>query len=387
MGRAAEVIRKRTSHAIISAATIVLSMVVTAGAADKVGRYLKKPDAWYAGEEAAKKAANVLSHQSESGGWARNADTVTAPFSGKRKEIQGTFDNGATTDELRFLARMYSATRDERYRKAFTKGFDHILKAQYPNGGWPQYYPPPKDSYNRYITFNDDAMVRLMLFLRETYEEPRYGFLDKSRRDAARTAFDRGIQCILRCQVKVNGKLTVWCAQHDEKDFSPRPARNFEPVSLSGSESARIVHLLMSLPNPSPEVIRSVDAAVKWFETVQLRGVRVVVRKDEKSPTGKDRFLVKEPGAKPMWARFYEIGTNRPIYCDRDKVKKYNLSEIGHERRNGYAWLGYWGESLLGKEYPTWKQRLSSPATSPRPATNPAASSSARSFGGHEHDA
>lgn len=55
--------------------------------------------------------------------------------------IEGTFDNAATTGELRVLARAFQVTSDTRYEKAFLTGFDHILEAQYPNGGWPQYYP------------------------------------------------------------------------------------------------------------------------------------------------------------------------------------------------------------------------------------------------------
>jgi hypothetical protein len=43
---------------------------------------------------------------------------------------------------------------------------------------------------------------------------------------------------------------------------------------------------------------------------------------------------------------------------DRDGVPKGSLSEIGYERRNGYAWLGTWPRDLLEKEYPIWKQRV-----------------------------
>jgi PelA/Pel-15E family pectate lyase len=67
---------------------------------------------------------------------------------------------------------------------------------------------------------------------------------------------------------------------------------------------------------------------------------------------------VKDPAAAPLWARFYEIGTNRPLFSDRDGVKKYSLAEIGHERRNGYAWLGTWPRRLLEREFPAWKQKL-----------------------------
>ncbi|MGC4004603.1 MAG: hypothetical protein QM811_16370 [Pirellulales bacterium] len=49
-----------------------------------VGAYLKKPDAWFAGDEAERIAANVLSHQSESGGWPKNVDTTAAPYADDR---------------------------------------------------------------------------------------------------------------------------------------------------------------------------------------------------------------------------------------------------------------------------------------------------------------
>jgi len=55
------------------------------------------------------------------------------------------------------------------------------------------------------------------------------------------------------------------------------------------------------------------------------------------SPAGKgrDKFVVADPSAAPLWARFHEIGTNKPIFRDRDGVPKAFLADIGHERRNG----------------------------------------------------
>ena len=139
-------------------------------------------------------------------------------------------------------------------------------------------------------------------------------------------------------------------------DFSPRPARTFELASLSGAETVGIVRLLMSLDKPSPEVMRAVDAAVAWLGSVKIRGIKVVDEPAPGTPKGRDRKVVNDPGARPMWARFYEIGTNKPIFCGRDGVKKYALAEIEYERRNGYAWLGYWPESLLAA-YPEWKRK------------------------------
>jgi len=346
---------RKVIAAVLLAVTVV--SVDVASGVEGAGRYLKKPAAWFAGSEARQIADNILSYQSDLGGWPKNIDTTASPFIGDKKELKPTFDNSATTDELRFLTRYYNATKDERCRTAFEKGYDYILKAQYPTGGWPQFYPPPGKQYHRYITFNDDAMVRLMNFLRETYSSPAYDFLDQGRKGHAREEFEKGIRCILKCQIKAGGKLTAWCAQHDEKDYSPRPGRSYELVSISGGESVGVVRLLMSLEQPSAEVIQAVEGAVAWFEAAKLKGIKVVMVEDKNAPKGMDKRVLEDPSAPPIWARFYEIGTNLPIFCDRDGVPKRKLSEIGYERRNGYRWLTDGQQSLLEKDYPTWKKK------------------------------
>jgi PelA/Pel-15E family pectate lyase len=153
----------------------------------------------------------------------------------------------------------------------------------------------------------------------------------------------------------VNGKRTVWCAQHDEVDYSPRPARSYELASLSGAESVGILRLLMSLDRPSPEVSRAIQAGAEWFEAAKLTGIRV-------ERVNGDRRVVSDPGAPPLWARFYEIETGRPFFCGRDGVKKYALAEIESERRNGYAWYGEWGRPVA-EEYARWKAKWQPPAS------------------------
>lgn len=345
-------VRKFTSRIAL---VLLLSGPLQAG--DVTGKFLANPEPWFASPEAVKTASNILSYQSELGGWPKNTDTTSKPFQGNRSELKPTFDNHATTDELRFLARIFNSTHDKQYQHAFEMGVDYILKAQYPTGGWPQFYPPDKQ-YHRHITFNDDAMVRVMIFLRELYTSNSYVFLDTLRREAARAAFTRGLDCILKCQIRVNGKLTAWCAQHDEIDYSPRPARAFELVSLSGAESVGITRLLMSVEHPGQDVITAVESAVAWFRVAALKGIRVDEISDPKFPKGNDRQVVADPAAPLLWARFYEIGTNLPIFSDRDGVAKHELAEIGYERRNGYRWLYNWPQPLLNQEYPRWQESI-----------------------------
>jgi PelA/Pel-15E family pectate lyase len=318
------------------------------------GDYSEKPDDWYHSDEARRIADNILSWQSPLGSWPKNVNTKRKPYSGEPNELEGTFDNGATTGELRFLARAFCATGDKRYERAFLKGLDHILKAQYPSGGWPQSYPPGK-GYPRHITFNDGAMIRLMYLLREVVELSNYDFVDVKRLKAAKVSFDRGIECILKCQIRNNNQLTVWCAQHDEVDYRPRPGRTYELVSLSGYESADILQLLMSLDNPSPEAIDAIEAGAGWFASASPLGGKLNGIRQIRMFNG-DRFIIKDPNAPPLWARFYEIGSNRPIFSGRDGVKKYNLDEIEAERRREYRWYGDWGVHVA-KTYAEWKKK------------------------------
>jgi PelA/Pel-15E family pectate lyase len=318
---------------------------------------LDKPDEWFASDEGKELTANILSFQAELGGWPKNIDTVSHPYPGDKKDLEPTFDNSATTDELRFLAHAYRATKNEQHLQAFQRGLDYILSAQYKNGGWPQSFPPGK-GYPRFITFNDDAMVRVLLFVRSVARDDLYDFLPAERRAACQTAFDRAIPCILKCQIRIDGKPTVWCAQHDEVDFRPQHARTYELPSFSGQESVGIVRLLMSLDQPSPEVTASVEGAIAWFEKSKLTGIRQKYERDPLGRRGWNKIVVADTEAKPLWARFYDLEECRPMYVDRDGIPKRDIAEIGYERRNGYSWLTERPRVLLEVEYPAWKQRV-----------------------------
>lgn len=331
----------------------LLALSPLLAADDSARRFLGKPDSWFASAEAKKVADIILSFQTDAGGWPKNTDTISKAYDGDRAKLQPTFDNKATVDELRFMARMVNATPDASYRKSFDRGLAYVLKAQYPNGGWPQFFPLRKGYYDR-ITFNDGAMVRVLQFIREVATEKTYAFLDAKTREACAKAFDRGIACILKCQIVVDGKPAVWCAQHDEKTFAPAKARSYELPSFSGSESVGIVRLLMSIENPSPEVSASIEGAVAWFEAHKITGQRL---EPTRSLLGeKDLVMKPDPQAPALWARFYDLKTGQPYVCDRDGIPKSRLADIGHERRNGYSWFGEYARDLLAKDYPAWKK-------------------------------
>jgi len=319
-------VRNRTLAVLAMASATVLSVCAQSPGAVKWGDVLQQPTEWYSSETGRKVADNILLYQRPSGGWPKDVDMTVPPVAPAPSRPDATIDNGATTTQIRVL----SQVSGEPYRTAALRGIDYLLAAQYPNGGWPQFYPLRTD-YSRHITFNDNAMINAAMLLREIAAgQPPFTYVDGDRRSRAADAVRRATAIIVKMQVPVNGTLTAWCAQHDAVTLEPRPARAYEHVSLSGAETTGIVRFLMTQPS-SPDVERAIDAAVAWLTMVRL-------------PDG-------------QWARFYEIGTNRPIFSGRDGIVRYQLSEIEQERRDGYSWLGTWPRNLIEKEYPRWKSR------------------------------
>ena len=322
----------------------------------------KLSDEFFQTPEAIRIGDNVLLYQQTTGGWPKNiympaeltAEEREKVLAAKNNVNESTIDNNATSTEIRYLSRLYQATNIEKYKEAALDGIRYIPKAQYPNGGWPQFWPRPKGYYT-HITYNDNAMVNVMELLRQIVgKKAPYTYVPDSICQRARTAFDKGVECILNTQVVINGKPTVWCAQHDEHTLAPAKARAYELPSLSGAESDEIVILLMSLPHPSPRVIASIEHAIEWFKASKIEGIK---QESFTNSEGKKDFrMVPCTDCPPLWARFYTLEDNRPFFCDRDGVKKFDISEIGHERRNGYSWYNDGGLKVL-KKYEQWKKK------------------------------
>lgn len=334
-------------------------------------------DDWFATNEAKSIAENVLLYQREIGGWPKNIQ-MQAPLSEEEKQgllsvkssTKGcTTDNYATIQEMLFLSKMYRQVPDKRYKKAFLLGVDYVLEAQYDNGGWPQFYPLKKGYYT-HITYNDDSMVNILELFKQLIDTTNYYSIAPSDTTIKklRTAFDKGIDCILKTQYVQNGVLTSWCAQHDENTFIPAKARAYELPSLSGKESAKIVLLLMKIKNPSQDIKTAIKSAVSWFEDVKILGIKEVRTYNNGKLTSKK--IVKDSTAKPLWARFMDLENNKPFFCDRDGIKKEHLSEIGEERRNGYAWYTNEPKEVF-KKYKKWVKKYGTTIKKKLTSVNP----------------
>ena len=262
----------------------------------------------------------------------------------------GTFDNDATIGQIRFLARVGTALGEADgavFRTAMRRGLEYTVAAQFPNGGFPQCFPL-EGGYHDSVTFNDNSLINILNLLRDAARGVGdFSTVPADLRGRASRAVDRGIACILASQIVVEGRRTAWCQQHDALTLAPTSARNYEMPSQSSSESDDVMALLMALPDPSPEIVASIHAAAAWFQKTILREVAF------RAVAGSGRLLVTQEGAPPLWARFYEIGTDRPIFGDRDKTIHDKVDEISMERRNGYAWFGG-GPARILEDYSQW---------------------------------
>lgn len=333
---------------------------------------LTQPAHWYGTAEAARIARCVVSFQTPSGGWGKHTDftrrlrrpgelfvgdhNAQLALTGKKQtpivahwNYVGTIDNDATTTELRFLAKVISAgqTDTAALQTAFEKGIRYLLAAQFPNGGWPQVWPL-QGGYHDTVTLNDDAMINVMKLLREVANgQNEFSFVPDELRRQAGESWKRGLDCLLAAQIVANGHRTVWCQQHDAITLQPAPARNFEMIAQASAESANVVLFLMDLPNPNSNIVAAVHAAAAWFEKTKIEDK--AFQRD--APDGSK--LVNAPGHEPIWARFYEISSDRPLFGDRDKTIHDDVTDLSAERRQGYAWYGTFGKKLLEK-YPQW---------------------------------
>ncbi|MEO7530929.1 MAG: pectate lyase [Sediminibacterium sp.] len=322
----------------------------------------------YGSTEIVSIADNILLYQKQNGGWPKNYDMQAILAEDQKdsllkakSELHTTFDNGSTYAQIAYLASAYTTTKKESYKIAVAKGLDYILAAQYPNGGWPQYFPL-ENNYSRYITFNDDAYIGIMQVLKDIVDKKTaYDFIEKDQRQRIIASFNKGIDCIIKMQINDAGKPTAWCQQHNEITLEPAWARKFEPPSICNGESSAIVLLLMSINHPSQVIKDAIQHAVAWFNESKIMDTKVqtVDAAEMVTPytiSKHDKVVVNSPGAAPIWTRYYELKTHRPLFCNRDSKVVYSLAEVERERRDGYGWYTYEPQKVLNK-YEAWKKK------------------------------
>lgn len=339
------------------------SMVVYAGDNDfKWSTYSGKSASWWKSSEATGLADEMIRYQLSDGGWRKDMKTSTSGSWNK-----STLDNNATWGQIRFLASVYNATGTYKYRQACEKGLNLLFNGQYSNGGWPQVFNDA-GTYHAHITYNDNAVVNVLKIMQEVSQRSdAFAWVDSSTQSKAATALDKGIQCILNTQITINGTLTAWCQQHNEYTLAPDSARAYELPSVCTSESAAIVTFLRGLPKEkqTTAVIKSINAAVRWFDKVKIEN-----KKWDWNSNKTDKVLTNSNGS-TIWARFYDLTYQRPLFADRDGKAYDDVTKISQERRTGYSWYGTWcADNIRKGTLPEPSEGGSASDPSDRPGTN-----------------
>ncbi len=347
--------RRKTAAALLSAVlTVSLAnavlpaergkapVVLTASAAADDypwSTYLKKSSDWFGSSEAIGVADDCIRYQIQNeGGWRKGMATEqTGDWA------HSTVDNDATTSQIRILMRVYAKTGQQKYFDCAMRGVECLFKLQYSNGGYMQVLNTP-GTYHAHITLNDGAYVHILEIMKEmSTKTGDFTAVSDSYAQRAKQSLEAAIDCLLKMQITVNGVKTAWCQQHDENTLAPAKARAYELPSVCTSESAGVVTFLYKYAQETGrgDIAAAVNAAIAWFKQVALYNIEWVSQ-------GDDKVVVQKQGAGPIWARFYDIDRQIPLFSDRDSSVHYNVAEISQERRTGYAWYGNWGKNVIG---------------------------------------
>lgn len=324
-----------------------------------------QPDLFDATDSPEAYGVNITTWQLENGGWGKiGFERYMQPWNGteaksvypctdERCQVHelSTFDNNGTTAEMRFLALLYSSSDSEDnrtlFKNAFHNGVDFILSAQHRSGGWPQVYPKQfgRGEYSNLGTYNDHAIVRNLVLLRDLIAEPpRFDteLTEGLNRTAIHRSLQSGLSFILKTQVTVDGSPTVWAQQYNMTTLLPAGARSYELTGRSSWESAGVVSLLLNWGERNESINRATLGGIEWYQRNVVANATYVYGLPNQEGNGE----VIEQSDSMMWYRLYNLTDDHPFFSSRDGIKLYELSEVEVERRQGYQWAGDWGTRI-----------------------------------------
>ncbi len=309
-------------------------------------------------------ADNLLRFQNPDGGWPKNIDwlgrldydLVWNRLSNFEKK--SSCDNRNIYTQIEYLSKVYFIIKEKKYKTSVERGLGFILNTQNQSGGW-------RGADVDAITYNDDLMTGIMnLFLDIIEGKDYFNWMDEGLKERIKKSLDKAINVTLKCQIIVNGVKTGWCQQHDHITLKPIKARSYELPSIASLETTSVVEFLIRIENPDEKIIEAIKSTITWLEKSKITGITIKqIKLDNREINDNykrfDKVVVEDKNAPPVWARYYEVETNIPFFCNRDGIKVYSLAEVQQERRIGYAWYGDWPANLLEKKYSEWIKKIS----------------------------
>jgi len=246
---------------------------------------------------AAENAARALiKGQNELGGWEHKI------YFGRPKGEKVSFDDNQTQSAISFLMALDQVVDNDTLSDAVNKALDMMIESQLENGGWPHQYPY-QGNYHDFATFNDQGIndcIRVMI--------EADGYYDRTDISESLAKVGRFVMIS-----QLPPPQPGWAQQYNEY-LQPAWARTFEPPAVCPSASLHNINSLIDLflHTGRGTYLEPIPDAIRWLKASQL-------------PNG-------------MWGRFLEIGTNKPLYYDRGRIRVDSLHQLSLERRTGYGY-------------------------------------------------
>ena len=284
--------------------------------------------------DAAVETANALVRgQLNSGGWDNRIEFDPAERqkyayrvdsdAGRKRRNTTTFDDDKSQSAIRFLMQLDRELgfKNESIHDAVTYALDAVIRSQYSNGAWPQRYDEfpqasgstiqrrasipktwsrtfPGKKYAGFYTLNDNTisdLIETLLDAWNIYGEARY-----------LSAAQRGGDFLLLAQLPE--PQPGWAQQYD-KEMHPAWARKFEPPAITGAESQGVMRTLIDLYRRTAADNEDADRYLEPLPRA-IAYYRRSLRSDGRL------------------ARFYELGTNRPLYFTKDYELTYSDDDV-----------------------------------------------------------
>lgn len=319
---------------------------------------------------------------------------------GSMKDVSSVY-NGATTSELKYLAKYITANKpeDSKYQDAFVKGIKYLLTTQHDNGGWSM-NPGSGSGFNANIEVGNKAMTEVLTLLSDIaiLNNQDYVFARKAMNvDEIKSAVEKGNDFIVKSQISNNNKKSGWATQYD-KSGNVTMGYTYERESVSSYTTKDVIDYLMTIHNPSQDIKDAVESAYSWLKNVKIADKEQKVVKDTSMNNGFDVYLVDGSGT---WASnyVYDKATDsyRPLYSDVDPTRAdqkyvnvyelYNLdgNSVGNNKINNKDLILYstrttvsyydnnLADELIATGYDEWKSYLANgfPEIPKDPADSP----------------
>ena len=271
--------------------------------------------------------------QLQSGGWQNCVDfdpggkRLNLYRNGKgRGKNNSTLDDGITQSALQFLILLDEALqfKNTEVSESVRVGLEALLKAQFPNGAFPQVWTGPVSSKPKGVKGNypdydwkTEGRIKAYWDL-YTLNDGLAGDVTATLLEAHRVYGDDALASAIRrlgdflIDSQMPAPQQGWAQQYNYQ-MQPVWARKFEPPAVAGRESQDVMLALIRIYQFTKDS--------KYLDPV-VPGVKYL----ESSLLGDGRL-----------ARYYELETNRPLYMNR-KGDQYRLTYDDGNLPSHYGW-------------------------------------------------